>query len=323
MLDIKELLKSNNILRRLVKKIKIYKSFFEDACEYEKYYLEKADKKGKSHYRIMLLVHSLEKGMCMPNLRPFGQKKAIELMNVLTTFSDTKSFEYKLGISTLKAWVDFFDEHKWGHDKSCEHIRKYIANKYSSYKAGYKYYSSPKFAQYCDFKDIILSRHSVRDFESREIEDDDLAFALKCFIEAPTACNRQMCKVYQVKKQDVKELLNKTILGVGGFNREAMTYFVITYDIAAFDFFGERNQGYMNAGLVAMNFVNGLHFKGIGSCFMQWANKRSEDVQVRKALGLSDSEKIAIVLGAGYYKDTSIIPCSCRKSIDEVFKVVE
>ena len=132
-----------------------------------------------------------------------------------------------------------------------------------------------------------------------------------------------MCKVYQVKKQDVKELLNKTILGVGGFNREAMTYFVITYDIAAFDFFGERNQGYMNAGLVAMNFVNGLHFKGIGSCFMQWANKRSEDVKVRKALGLSDSEKIAIVLGAGYYKDTYIIPCSCRKSIDEVFKVVE
>lgn len=322
-MSIKEFLKTNDTLRRIVKKIKIYKEYMNDASDYSKHYLEIAEKNGNTSYRIMLLIHSLEKGMCMPNSRPFGQQKAVKLKNLLEQYSEKAAFEYKLGISTLRAWVCFFDEHEWKNDKTCEQIRSYLVDKKSEYEAGYKVYPAPKeILVEANFERVLLSRHSVRDFQDREIEKDDLNFALQCFIEAPTACNRQMCKVYQVKDKDVKNLLHKTVLGVGGFNHNTMTYFIITYDMAAFDFFGERNQGYMNAGLVAMNFVNGLHFRGVGSCFMQWANKRGEDLAVRKALGILDSEKIAIVIGAGYYTDQSVIPCSCRRTIEDVYRVV-
>lgn len=322
-MSVKEFLKTNDTLRRIVKKLKIYKEYLSDASDYSKYYLEMAEKYGNMNYRVMLLIHSLEKGMCMPNSRPFGQKKAVDLMNVLNSYSTHNVFEYKLGISTLHAWVAFFDEHEWKNDKTCEQIRAYLADKTSEFEAGYKMYPDPKvILAEGNFEKVLLSRHSVRDFQDREIEKEDLEFALKCFVEAPTACNRQMCKIYQVKNPEVKKLLHKTVMGVGGFNHDTMTYFIVTYDMAAFDFFGERNQGYMNAGLVAMNFVNGLHFRGIGSCFMQWANKRSEDLAVRKALGILDSEKIAIVIGAGYYTEESIIPCSCRRSIEDVLRVV-
>lgn len=323
-MSIKEFFKTNNTLRRFVKKVKIYKEYISDASDFSKNYLEIAEKNGNPDYRVMLLIHSLEKGMCMPDSRPFGQRKAANLMCILNRYSDKAVFEYKLGISILKSWVAFFDEHNWKNDKICEQIRVYIKEKKVDFEAGYKLYQDPTaILSEGNFEKVLLSRHSVRDFEDREIEKEDLDFALQCFVEAPTACNRQMCKVYRVENNEVKNLLHKTVLGVGGFNQDTMTYFIITYDMAAFDFFGERNQGYMNAGLVAMNFANGLHYRGIGSCFMQWANRRSEDLNVRKKLGILDSEKIAIVIGAGYYTKESIIPCSCRRSISDVYRVVE
>ena len=211
-MSLKEFLKSNDTLRRIVKKMKNYKEYMNDAKDYSKYYLEIAEKNGNINYRVMLLIHSLEKGMCMPNSRPFGQQKAVSLKKLLDQYSDKRIFEYRLGISTLQAWVAFFDEHEWKNDKICEQIRTYIADKKNEFEAGYKVYPNPKMIlSEANFEKVLLSRHSVRDFQDREIEKEDLDFALKCFVEAPTACNRQMCKVYQVKSQDVKNLLHKTV----------------------------------------------------------------------------------------------------------------
>ncbi len=325
-MGLKESLKNNSILRRAVKKAKIYFEFLSDAKDFSSSYLEIAEREGDFRFKVLLLTHSLEKGMCMPNLRPFGHQKALQLKTILERIGceNGMEFEYNLGASVLAAWVSFFNDNEWAKDSTVKDIESFLVDKTFSYQAGRKKYKNPhRVLQSGLFTDIMLSRHSVRDFEDRELDKEDIEYALKMFVEAPTACNRQMCKVLLVKNPSVIELLNKTILGVGGFNKSTMNYFIITYDISAFDFFGERNQGYLNAGLAAMNFTNGLHARGIGSCFMQWANKRSEDIIVRKALGLKKSEKIAIVLGAGYYKEESYIPCSCRRDISDVFSVVE
>lgn len=325
-MSIKELLKKNDLLRRFVKTVKIYIEFLGDAKDYSYNYLESAEKRGNYKYRIMLIVHSLEKGMCMTNLRPFGHKKVVQLVDILSKTGRNKAiqFEYDLAISVLFAWVKMFEDNGWEIDVAVNAVKQFLKDKTKIYEAGKKKYLCPEFnSENRDFSKVMLSRHSVRDYEEKELEEKDIEYALQMFVEAPTACNRQMCKVYQVKNSEVVELLNKTILGVSGFNKKSIHYFVITYDIAAFDFYGERNQGYFNAGLVAMNFANGLHARGIGSCFMQWANKRSEDLIVRDALGLNSSEKIAVILGAGYYKEESIIPSSCRRSINEVYRIVE
>lgn len=328
MASLKDKLKSNNVFRRVVKTMKIYYEYMYDAANYSKYYIEPAKKKGNYKYQIMLYVHNIEKGMCMPEseLRPFGYKKIVELKKILSSYPENsrQDFEYQLAVSALKAWVKFHETHNWVDDK-VESIKQFTTKlSNTSLQAGNKIFDRPTEAiKKGTFYDLLITRHSVRDFEPDEIKQEDLEFALKCFVEAPTACNRQMCKVYQVKNSEVKKLLNKTVLGVGGFNKEAMNYFIITYDTASLLFYGERNQGYFNAGLVGMNFVNGLHARGIGSCFMQWANKKSEDILVRNALKLSQSEKIAVVIGAGYYKEKSVIPCSCRKPVNDIFKVVE
>lgn len=79
-----------------------------------------------------------------------------------------------------------------------------------------------------------------------------------------------MIGIVQVSSRDKCDLISNTIYGSAGISKNSVTYFVVTYDINALDYYGERNQGYLNAGLVAMNFANALHSRGIGSCFLQW-----------------------------------------------------
>lgn len=324
--NLKEYLKENTILRYLVKKIKIYREYLADAADFSKYYLEKREMNGHFEYRMMLLIHSLEKGMCMPDSRPFGQKKCQQLITLIERCDETqkKQSEYSLALGILQSWLEFFEERGWVDDSAYSIVKNYMDAKAKvdvSVKPGYKIMTRNDLVadKKASFKEFIKSRHSVRDFSPEPLSKEDIKECLEMAITAPTACNRQMCKIYQVKREEDRELLNNIVLGVPGFNLKSVNYFIITYDISAFDFFGERNQGYLNSGLVAMNFVNALHYKGIGSCFLQWANKRSEDLLVKKTLGIPANEKIAIVVGAGYYADNCKIPCSCRKKIEEFF----
>lgn len=321
MVKIKELLKKSRFIRKFGKKINIYIAFFRDAKDFSKYYLESAEEKGDYRYSVLLLVHSIEKGMCMPILRPFGFSKVKELMKYLRNFDDKECFEYKIGISILFEWVAIFEENKWSKNKTFEEVCAFLKNKYSNIKTGKKVYSP--FKDICSSYDgVVLSRHSVRDFKNKGIDINDLKLALHSFTETPTACNRQMCRVLYVKKQEIKDMLNNIIIGLQGFNKDNINYFLITYDLAAFAYSGERQQGLFNAGLCTMNFVNGLHAKGIGACCLQWSNKYKEDKKIRQVLGLAESERIAVVIGAGYYLDENVIPYSERRKEKDVLKIL-
>lgn len=324
-MGIKAILKSNSVIRNIGKKIKIYREFQHDAKEFANSFLESAEKAGDYRYRIMLIVHSLEKGMCMPSPRPYGQNKVTQLMDILSKAeTDKNSFEYNLGISVLYAWKNFFQDHNWQADEKYSKVEAFLDNNQINYvKAGYQDFKNPtKQFDLKNFERVLLSRHSVRDFREDDLNKEDIDFAVKCFIDAPTACNRQMCRLIYIKDLEIKELLDKVIIGIPGINKKTVHYFIVTYDMAAFDYSGERQQGLFNAGLCTMNFVNGLHVRGIGSCCLQWSNKHSEDIFIRKKLMLSKSERIGIVVGAGYYLESSKIPCSVRRSLTDVYREI-
>ena len=322
-MNIKEILKKNDVLRRIVKRAKIYREFRADAKDFSKHYLEEAEKAGDRRYRILLLVHSIEKGLCVADPRPFGKEKALQLATLLENCPYTGSFEFRLGTAALRAWCRAYEEHGWVDIEPYRTVRASLDGKETDLIAGSSVYEKPDTDAGKDtFFDILSSRRSVREFEKRPIEESDLRTAVEAFIAAPSACNRQMCRLYRADSEKARAVLEKNIIGLGGFDRETTTYFVITYDIAAFEFYGERNQGFFNAGLAAMNFANALHAQGIGSCFMQWSNKRSEDLETRKALGIGESERIAVILGAGYYKEKTLSPVSCRREPEDIYRTI-
>lgn len=301
---------------RIVKTVKIFKDFIYDAYNFNKYYLVSAEKNGDEAYRVMLIVHSLEKGLSRTDARPFGQRKAAELIEILKRI-DEASFEYSLGTSVLTSWLQKWKDEGWSLEKinsrDLSFIESLSQEKILAGSYTYQYEKSK------DFDQTIFSRHSVRQFDTRELSTEDIRFAVECFQEAPSACNRQMCKVYRVRERSLKKQLSEKILGISGFDISSTTFFFVTYDIEAFHYSGERNQGMLNSGLAAMNFVNGLHSRGIGSCFLEWSNNNTEDRQMRHAMGLRDSERIAVVIGAGYYPKQNVLPRSCRRAMHEVY----
>ena len=317
----KEIIKRNPFIRRLGKKVNILRAYYHDVKDFNDYYNESAEVQNEFSYSIMLLVHSLEKGMCMKEIRPYGFQKVNELKKILKKTEDVTAFEYQLGVAVLEAWVRLFRENNWTDYQEYRDTEAFIADKHSELLAGRKLYE-PNSINFKSYFDFIASRHSVREFQEAEISEKDVEIALECFRETPTACNRQMCRVIEVKSTDIKEQLSSALIGIQGFDRKSVNYFVITYDLASLAYSGERQQGFFNAGLCAMNFINGLHSRGIGSCCLQWSNNYTEDTYIRKLLNLRKSERIAVVIGAGYYLNHNIIPCSCRRSITDLLRVV-
>ena len=317
----KEFFKKCVFLRRFVKMLKNYKEFFYDAKDFSNNYEEVAETRGDYKYRLLLFIHNLEKGMCMEKPRPFGKEKVETVIKILkrATREELEQFEYQLAIAVLKSWVQFFEEKGWEID---DDVQNYIVSLCSSnIKAGASKFRNVD-VKTGTFEDVIFTRRSVRDFSEKPLDEEDIDFAIRCFIATPTACNRQMCKIYRIKKEKNIDLLQSKILGIGGFNLKTVNLFIVTYDIAAFEFYGERSQGYLNVGLAAMNFANGLHARGIGSCFMQWSNSRMDDYLVRMELGIPESERIGVVIGAGYYRDEVLIPKSTRKPKELIYKIL-
>lgn len=316
-------LKNNAFLRRRINRHQNHAEFFSDARRFNKYYIEESEKKGDFRYRILWLVHNLEKGMSAENPRPFAEQKVKRLAKMVKDYPENRrgEFEFRLACAALKAWKSFFESHGWA-DRIEPETAQFIS---SLQDFGITVGCAEVEKIDCEnlsFEQGLLSRRSVRDFEPEPLNSEDIDFALKCFVKAPSACNRQMCRVYGVKSDEAKELLKNTLLGLSGFNADATSFFLITYDISAFEYYGERNQGFLNAGLAAMNFVNGLHSRGIGSCFVQWSNKRKETEHIKKALGIPDNEVIAVAIGAGYYKKRYTVLNSERKSGKEIYKEI-
>lgn len=327
-MSLKELLKKNDFLRIVVKSIKVYREYIKDANIFVKYYMEGKQQQTQLEYKILFIVHSLEKGMCFPPIRPFGYEKCQDLITLLLAYKkngyDFNTTAYLMGNAILKKWLSNYKINGWRETDAYIRIKSYVENNPieidKRIDVGCKEHIKPEIILEKDnFADVVYSRYSVRNFSEKPLDELDIVECVKMAIKAPTACNRQMCKIYNINNKEGKILLSNQLHGTGGFNLSTVHYFVVTFDIAAFSFYGERNQGYLNSGLVAMNFANALHYKGIGSCFMQLGNTFAEEKYIKKLLGIPKNERIAVAIGAGYYADRSKIPCSCRKTVNEIF----
>lgn len=329
-MSLTEKLKKVDVLRRFIKKCKIRREYMIDAKLFCKYYMEECDKNADYEYRMLMFVHNIEKGMCMPNSRPFGKEKVIKLMDMINACEKEKKYvnssAYKMSVSILNQWVLFYKDHGW-NDELVERVESFLDNydiEIKSLNVGYKVLNKNELLVNGNtpFDEVLKTRRAVRTFSNKKLDPNTVKECILLSQTAPTACNRQMIKIYQISDREKCDVITDTIYGAAGFTRDTVNYFVITYDIKSLDYYGERNQGYLNAGLVAMNLTNALHSRGIGSCFIQWANTASEEREVKRKIGIRLTEQIAVVIGAGYYAEEMYIAKSCRRDIEEIYTFI-
>ena len=326
-------LKNNHAIHILVKNYKIRREFKKDYLLFKNNYMENLKTSKQIEYKIMLLVHALEKGMCNKKLSPFGFKKINELMTLVEKANkrgySLSEVSYQMAFNIIKKWSEIFKENNWTDNINYMNAKKFI-DKYENrilvdnIIVGKTLYTEENYNKYFgfDYLDAISTRKSYRQFSPKELKKEDIEYCINSAILTPTACNRQMIKIYFVQNFEKKKILQEQIMGLSGFTTETTNLFLITFDISAFDFYGERNQGFLNAGLVAMNLCNAMHFKGIGSCFLQWGNSNKIEEKIKRELEIPVNEKIAISIGAGYYNGPINVPSSYRKKIDQIYKII-
>lgn len=321
----KEKIKKIKFIGKFLLILKSYSLFNYDRKFFVNNFINGTTTNETLNYDLILEIHKLEKGMTSKQIRPFGVdkvKKIIKLLNLYQKKGYEESFASNLAISILCKYKEIYKENNW-IDKS-EYIL--VSNYLNSHKNNFKISSGAYEIKFDDIKkslnldyfSFLKSRHSVRNYSREKLKQEDIEKACEMAILSPSACNRQMCKLYYIQKEENKKLIEKYTQGLSLFDLTNANYFIITFDVNSFYFLGERNQGWLNSGLFCMNFVNALHSLGIGSCIAQFANSPKEEKILKDKLSISKSERIAVIVVCGYYDNSSKIPVSSRKDKEEI-----
>ena len=310
---------------KFVRNIKIKRKISEQYNNFKNNWLYSKKTKEKVGYGIILEAHALEKGMTNKNPRYFGINKVAVIINYLSEYYDNgwkHDYAYELGISILIEYAKFYEKNNWISRNEYIKVKEFINGKKTTIPSGARNILKTDFIGEAtiDYNKFLSSRHSFREYSKKKLSSQDIEKAVKMAILSPSACNRQMCKIYYANKN--KDNIIKYSHGLTNFDNESVHLFVVTYDISSLCDVGEINQGMFNAGLFSMNFVNALHSLGIGSCFLEFNDSTKEEKEMKKILNIPCNETIAVVIAAGYYPNKSIISCSTRKPIEEIYREV-
>ena len=164
------------------------------------------------------------------------------------------------------------------------------------------------------FDKLAVSRVSVRDYSPVEVDDNLIYDSINIAMKTPSVCNRQSWRVHFIKD---KELLAKTLLLQGGFRGNGLNLnklFLVTVDLRYFSSVNERNEGYIDGGIFLMSLVYALTYNEIATCILNAMFNKNKDEEIRKLLGIEESEISIGFIALGNYPDTFKAPASLRDS---------
>lgn len=281
---------------------------------------------NKISYNMIRIVHSVEKGLSNENPRPFGIRATNELMQLIKQYekmSDDDSFSYDMALTCLNEYLNFYKKKGWTGEKQYKKVKKFTKDrKYEIVGSGSKKIVKEELnkGKFFDYGSFLKTRHSVRKFDGKKVPEKIIEKATRMALLTPSACNRQMVKIYDIRNKNSIEYITKIAQGIGGFETDNISYLVITFDLNSEYFVGERNQGWFNSGLFSMNLVNSLHSMGVGSCFIQFGNTFREEQLLKKRINIPNNERIAVIIAYGFYASKNRVPYSTRKDLDEILR---
>lgn len=169
-----------------------------------------------------------------------------------------------------------------------------------------------------NFSKFARSRSSIRNFSERSVDLGVIQSAIADAQTTPSVCNRQAARVRIFAQGEFANKVLQTQNGNRGFGHTASHVLVVTSDLSAFLTPGERNQGYIDGGMFAMSLIYGLHGAGVGSCPLNWSTVKSQDLRLRKLIGLPDEEIVIMMIAIGYPSDDAVVTASPLRNFDRV-----
>lgn len=331
----KEFLK-NNLSEQWLDKAKLLRevllflpNYIRDAYRYAKYSATRLDVKNKSQLRAMLMknFHIIEKGLSLPSPRPgFGRavvEKTISQLEQYLKHHGVDALPFQV-LNALEAYVAFNRLH--GQDvsyvESCLKSVKgrFLGGEKLSDEGGVITVKREEILKKSsgNFASLAASRYSIRVFDEDPVPIDLIREAADISRKTPSVCNRQTSRIF-IFGNDKKEALLALQNGNRGFGHTASHIAVVTSDLHCFTGVGERNQAYVDGGLMAMSFVYALQSLGAGSCFLNWSVTSGVDQELKRVAGIPESHVVVTLIAIGNIPVDLKVAASPRLGLSEVF----
>lgn len=279
--------------------------------------------------QITTRYHVVEKGLTMPDMRlGFGKENILDLIKDLKIYEKKKfsksNIHFLHALSVLSEYLNVHRLNNFELDKRIvEEIERFEKNYDITPSEQLEMTVSEYFTHQNDsFKNFAETRKSIRNFTNKRVEIEKVEEAIKIAQTSPSACNRQPSRVHIVSDKEKINQILKIQGGNRGFGHLGDKLLVVTGELSVFAGAGERNEVYTNVGLFSMSLLYGLHYKGIGSCVLNWSKNSTTDKELRKIIDIPKAETVVMILLIGYPVENLKIANSPRFDLEDIISII-
>lgn len=311
---------AKKIIRPTFNIIQIMSSYKYDLIRFLKYGGHKESEESLIA-AITMAYHVAEKGLTMPNMRVgFGHDNLfslIEMLNKYGTEYNCKNEQFKHAVAVV---AEYYETHKTLNYRLENKLEEAITDLLEKWPISpseqiemtkseyYKYVNS-------DFMLFSNSRHSVRNFEGN-ISAEQIQKAVEIANNAPSACNRQPCKVHLVSDKEIIKDCLALQNGNRGFGHLADKLLIITADVRhswPIECLDVRT----NAGIYIMNLCYALHYNKVAHCILNWFAPPRSNRLLQKILKFSPAEVIVAFILCGDVPERFKLAGSRKRAVAE------
>lgn len=277
--------------------------------------------------RLTFYTHAIEKGLSNPNIRfGFGQNAIKGLKKAMLDYKEAgHNLDEERFLSAFIVFQKYCELHK-AHPEHTSHIYEFLEQFAVSpppLQVGAVEYHKEEILEKAklSFDKLAVGRISVRDYSPVEVDDNLIYDSINIAMKTPSVCNRQSWRVHFIKD---KELLAKTLSIQGGFTGNGLNLgklLLVTVDLRYFSSVNERNEGYIDGGIFLMSLVYALTYNEIATCILNAMFNKNKDEEIRKLLGIEESEISIGFIALGNYPDTFKAPASLRDSSTKCLRI--
>lgn len=278
-------------------------------------------------YDIILLAHTVEKGLSVSKPRPgFGVEKISKLIFYVDSYNKSwRKFPLDKTYGCLSEYLEWHNS--IGHELGAfgDDIREcctQLVSMGAKKKGGTKVISTSLLQPDVDYEKSLLSRFSCRRFENRKVPIEILDRISAIALRTPSQCNRQSAKLHYYSEEEKIDALLRLQGGAEGFRESVKNLFVVTSEISAWSGAKARSQAYVDGALVVMQVLNACQSLGLGSCPLNLAVLNSKEKAIQKVGGISKGERLIVMIAFGYPEVIDLkVARSERVSVSEIMVI--
>lgn len=279
---------------------------------------------------LVIMYHSIEKGLAMTDFRlGFGQPKICAIVSLCNKYLDNYNDYPSRLINTVAVLKEYDNLHKRNGFLLKEETQHALDSLFE--RTTWNVHSSQTRAITRDayfsctempFKQFAESRHSVRDFSGQVVDETRLKEALSLAQTAPSACNRQSTRVYAVYDEDKRHKLVDLQNHARGFADFANPLLVITTELRDWGFGEQWFGGYLDAGIYIMNLLYSLHYYKIAAIPLNWYADQTANTEIHDLMNIPESQVVVAFIACGEANENFKLVTSKRRDAEEIVTII-